>query len=58
MNNSLKFGSMGQAASFDVKADAIMNARYYIRTLTPEMLEILGYKNQQEYQDFLNSTIK
>jgi hypothetical protein len=58
MNNSLKFGSMGQAVSFDVKAESIMNGRYYIRTLSPEMLEMLGYKNQQEYQDFLNSTLK
>lgn len=58
MNNSLKFGSMGQAASFDVKAENIMNAQYYIRTLSPEMLEMLGYKNQKEYQDFLNSTLK
>jgi hypothetical protein len=58
MNNSLKFGSMGQAASFDVKAEAILEGKYYIRTLTPEMLEVLGYKNEKEYQDFLNSTLK
>jgi hypothetical protein len=58
MDKSLKLGSMGQVASFEVKANDILEGRYYIRTLTPEMLEILGYKNQQEYQDFLNSTIK
>ena len=58
MDKSLKLGSMGQTASFEVKSNDLMEGRYYIRTLTPEMLEILGYKNQQEYQDFLNSTLK
>jgi hypothetical protein len=58
INNSLKFGSMGQAASFDVKAESLLNSKYYIRTLTPEMLQILGYNSEKEYVDFLNSTLK
>jgi hypothetical protein len=58
IDNSLKYKSLGGIAAFDVSSENLIAGKYHIRTLTPEMLEMLGYKNQQEYQDFLNSTLK
>jgi hypothetical protein len=58
IDNAMKYKSLGGIASFDVSSENLIAGKYHIRTLNPEMLEMLGYKNQQEYQDFLNSTIK
>lgn len=58
IDNALKDKSLGGVAAFDISAENLNKGIYYIRTLSPEMLEVLGYKNQQEYQDFLNSTLK
>ena len=58
IDNSMKYKSLGGVAAFDVSSENLIQGKYHVRTLTPEMLEMLGYKNQQEYVDFLNSTLK
>lgn len=58
IDNGLKFKSLGGVAAFDISAEKLDRGIYHIRTLSPEMLEMLGYKNEKEYQDFLNSTLK
>jgi hypothetical protein len=58
IDNSMKYKSLGGVAAFDISSENLIRGKYHVRTLTPEMLEMLGYKNQQEYVDFLNSTLK
>lgn len=58
IDKGLKFKSLGGVAAFDISAEKLDRGIYHIRTLSPEMLEMLGYKNEKEYQDFLNSTLK
>jgi hypothetical protein len=58
IDNSMKYKSLGGVAAFDISSENLIQGKYHIRTLTPEMLEMLGYKNQQEYVEFLNSTLK
>lgn len=58
IDNALKYKSLGGVASFDIKSGALSRGEYHIRTLTPEMLQILGYNSEKEYVDFLNSTLK
>ena len=58
IDNAMKYKSLGGVAAFDVKSGAMNRGKYYIRTLTPEMLEIIGFKSEKEYVDFLNSTLK
>jgi hypothetical protein len=58
IDNAMKYKSLGGVAAFDVKSSALNRGEYHIRTLTPEMLEIIGFKSEKEYVDFLNSTLK
>ena len=58
IDNSMKYKSLGGVAAFDISSENLIKGKYHVRTLTPEMLEMLGYKNQQEYVEFLNSTLK
>ena len=58
IDNSMKYKSLGGVAAFDISSENLILGKYHIRTLTPEMLEVLGYKSEKEYVDFLNSTLK